>query len=235
MADTAAPPLPHPGLSPAEVEASRRAHGSNVLTPPERDPLWKQFLEKFEDPVIRILIIAAVIQIGVNVYKQEFPIEGLAIVAAILLATFLAFINEYKANREFDILNQVNDDVPIKVIRDGRFQTAARRDIVVDDVILIETGDEAPCDGEVLEAVSLLSDESKLTGESEPVSKFSAAVAAARPPRETAYPASMVFRGTMVADGHGTIRATAVGDRSELGKTAKAAGEDDGEETPLNK
>ena len=235
MPDTAAPPLPHPGLSPAEVEASRRAHGGNVLTPPERVPLWKQFLEKFEDPVIRILIIAAVIQIGVNVYKQEFPIEGLAIVAAILLATFLAFINEYKANREFDILNQVNDDVPIKVIREGRFQTAARRDIVVDDVILIETGDEAPCDGEVLDAVSLLSDESKLTGESEPVSKFSAVVAAARPPRETAYPASMVYRGTMVADGHGTVRATAVGDRSELGKTAKAAGEDDGEETPLNR
>lgn len=235
MADTAAPTLPHPGLTPSQVEESRRAHGANVLTPPERDPLWKQFLEKFEDPVIRILIIAAVIQIGVNVYKQEFPVEGLAIVAAILLATFLAFINEYKANREFDILNQVNDDVPIKVVRDGRFQTAPRRDIVVGDVVLIETGDEAPCDGEVLEAVSLLADESKMTGESDPVSKYPAAVAATKPPRESAYPATVILRGSMVADGHGTIRATAVGDRSEIGKTAKAAGEDDGEETPLNK
>src|SRR5581483_10559071 len=105
MSSTAAPPaLPYPGLTAAQVLDSRRIHGSNALTPPKRDPWWKQYLSKFEDPVIRILIIAAVIQIGVGAYKGEF-IEALAIVIAILLATTLAFLNEYKANAEFDILN----------------------------------------------------------------------------------------------------------------------------------
>src|SRR5262245_52172461 len=105
--DTTTPPvaMPYPGLTPSEVQQSRQTHGHNVLTPPERDPWWKQWLSKFKDPVIRILMIAAVIQIGVGFYKGEY-IEGLAIVVAILLATTLAFINEYKANREFDILNK---------------------------------------------------------------------------------------------------------------------------------
>ncbi|HUR53550.1 MAG TPA: cation-transporting P-type ATPase, partial [Gemmataceae bacterium] len=116
------PPLPYPGLTPAEVLESRRAHGTNALTPPERDPWWVQFLSKFEDPVIRILIVAAVIQIGVGIYKGEY-IEGLAIVVAILLATTLAFLNEFKANREFDILNKVNEDLPIKAIRDAKYTT----------------------------------------------------------------------------------------------------------------
>jgi Ca2+-transporting ATPase len=235
MSSTTAPPaLPYPGLTAAEVEESRRLHGSNGLTPPERDPWWKQYLEKFEDPVIRILMIAAVIQIGVGAFKGEF-IEGLAIVIAILLATTLAFINEYKANAEFDILNRVNEEVPIKVIRDGRFQTVPRKDLVVGDVVLVETGEEAPVDGQVLEAVSLLIDESRLTGESVPVAKHNAEYLATHPPhKEHAYPPDRLLRGTMAADGHGTIRATAVGDHTEIGKTARAAAEETGEETPLN-
>jgi len=230
--NTAAPStMPYPGLSPSEVEHSRQAHGANVLTPPERDPWWKQWLSKFEDPVIRILIIAAVIQIGVGAIKGEF-IEGLAIVAAILLATTLAFVNEFKANREFDILNKVNDDTPVNAIRGGQFTTIPRRDVVVGDILLIETGEELPCDGEVLDAVALLVDESKLTGESAPVTKTTAAKADHG--KDHAYPPHRLNRGSMVVDGHGTVRVTAVGDGTEIGKTARAAAEDSGETTPLN-
>jgi Ca2+-transporting ATPase len=232
---TATPPpeMPYPGLTPAEVERSRHTHGSNVLTPPEREPWWKQWLSKFEDPVIRILMIAAVIQIAVGAYKGEY-IEGLAIVAAILLATTLAFVNEFKANREFDILNRVNDDTPVKVIRGGRFDTVPKRDVVVGDVVLVETGEEVPCDGELLEAVALLVDESKLTGESVPAPKTTADKASPEPEHEAAYPKHRLNRGTIVADGHGTFRATAVGDGTEIGKTARAAGEQGEEESPLN-
>src|SRR5262245_9268804 len=106
------------GLTPTEVEASRAAHGNNVLTPPEREPWWKLYLQKFEDPVIRILIIAAAITILVGLVDGHYA-EGVGIVIAILLATSLAFVNEYRANREFDVLNQVNDDAPISVIREG--------------------------------------------------------------------------------------------------------------------
>lgn len=227
--------LPHPGLTPAQVEESRRAHGSNALTPPEREPWWKQFLSKFEDPVIRILIVAAAIQIAVGVYKGEY-IEGLAIVVAILLATTLAFLNEFKANREFDILNKVNEDLPIKAIRDGRYTTVPRKDIVVGDIVLVETGDEMPCDGELVEAVSFLVDESRLTGESHPVPKKTPAQAAAHPSeKEVAYPVTKVLRGTHVADGHATMKVMAVGDGTEIGKTARAAAEETGEETPLNR
>ncbi|MCE9563278.1 MAG: calcium-translocating P-type ATPase, PMCA-type [Planctomycetes bacterium] len=234
MASNTAPStMPFPGLTPAEVEQSRKTHGANVLTPPERDPWWKQWLSKFEDPVIRILIIAAIIQIGVGALKGEF-IEGLAIVAAILLATTLAFVNEFKANREFDILNKVNDDTPVNAIRGGEFTTIPRRDVVVGDILLTETGEELPCDGEVLEAVALLVDESKLTGESVPVTKTTAEKAAAAHGPDHAYPPHRLNRGSMVVDGHGIVRVTAVGDGTEIGKTARAAAEESGETTPLN-
>ncbi len=230
-ADTAPPAMPHPGLSAAEVEASRGAHGHNVLTPPARDPWWKQWLSKFEDPVIRILMIAAAIQIAVGIYKGEY-IEGAAIVVAILLATTLAFVNEFKANREFDILNRVNDDTPVKVIRGGRFDTVSRRDVVVGDILLVETGEEVPCDGELVDAVALLVDESKLTGESMPVTKATLAKAGDTS-AEQAYPRHRLNRGTMIADGHGTFRATAVGDGTDIGQTARAAAEEQVEPSPL--
>src|SRR5262249_25391217 len=205
MSSTAAPPgLPSPGLPAAQVEESRRAPGTNSRTPPKRDPWWKQYLEKFEDPVIRILVIAAIIQIGVGAYKGEY-IEGLAIVIAIFLATTLAFINEFKANREFDILNRVNEEVPVKAIRDGRFLTVPRKDLVVGDIVLVETGEEVPVDGQVLEAVSLLIDESRLTGGALPVEKHNAEYLSTHSPateHEQAYPPDRLFRGTMVADGH---------------------------------
>src|SRR5688572_3423328 len=149
--------LPYKGLTAAEVETRRREFGANVLTPPERDPWWKLFLEKFDDPVIRILIIAAVIAIisGIAQHGLGGLTEGVGIILAILLATTLAFVNEFKAAKEFDVLNQVNDEVPIKVIRDAAFSTVPRKDLVVDDVIHVEVGEETPADGSVLEAVSM--------------------------------------------------------------------------------
>lgn len=223
------------GLTSAEVEASRQKHGINVLTPPERDPWWKLFLEKFDDPVIRILIIAAVIAIGVGIAEGEY-LEGIGIVVAILLATVLAFLNEYQANKEFDILNQVSDDVPVKVIRDGAYTTVPRKEIVVGDLVLLEAGEETPADGRLIEAVSLQIDESRLTGESVPASKVATEdLAKISSHHEGAYPRDKVLRGTFASDGHGIIEIAAVGDGTEIGQTARAAAEETGEETPLNK
>ncbi len=220
------------GLTSAQVEESRRKHGANILTPPERNPWWKLFLEKFDDPVIRILMIAAVIAIGVGITTGEYA-EGLGIVAAILLATALAFVNEYRANQEFDILNRTNDDLLIKVIREGRYDVVPLKDLVVADLVLIEAGEEIPADGDLVGAVSLQVDESRLTGESMPATKK--AMGPGGPVSGiTAYPPERVFRGTMVKDGHGIVEITAVGDASEIGKTARAAAEDLDEETPLN-
>src|SRR5215210_3946598 len=140
MSTPTAPPQPSHavrGLTAQEVEVSRQKHGANVLTPPARDPWWKQWLEKFGDPVIRILIIAAVIAIAAGLVEGKYA-EGLGIILAILLATTLAFVNEYRANAEFDILNKVNDDVPIKAVRDGGYTTVPRKDLVVGDVVFLE-------------------------------------------------------------------------------------------------
>ena len=215
------------GLTLAEVEASRQECGANVLTPPKRDPWWKLFLEKFDDPVIRILMIAAVIAIGVGIIDGKY-FEGIGIIVAILLATILAFLNEYKANKEFDILNQVSDEVPVKVIRESKYTTVHRKDLVVGDIVLVEVGEETPADGEVLEAVSLQVDESRLTGESLSATKVPKDNVHSAALSETAYPFHRVLRSTMVTDGHGIVKVEAVGDSSEIGKTARAAAEETG-------
>lgn len=221
------------GLTSTEVEASRQKYGRNILTPPERDPWWKLLLEKFDDPVIRILIIAAIIAVGVGIADGKYA-EGIGIIIAILLATTLAFVNEYKANKEFDILNQVNDEAPVKVIRNGNITTVPKKDLVVDDIALIELGEEVPADGEILDAVSLHVNESCLTGESVPVHKVSHEEAAAQPTEDTAYARDRLYRGTMIADGHGIMRLSAVGDKTEVGETARTAAEETEEQTPLN-
>ncbi|WP_413161959.1 calcium-translocating P-type ATPase, PMCA-type [Capilliphycus salinus ALCB114379] len=220
------------GLTSVEVEASRQAHGSNVLTPPERDPLWKQFLEKFDDPIIRILIAAAVIAIAVGIFEGN-ALEGFGIIVAIFLATTVAFFNEYKANQEFNILNQINDEVPIKVIRDDSFTTVPKKDIVVGDIVLVELGEEIPADAKILDAVSLKVNEANLTGESASVNKV--AVATSDDWHEDlAYPPDRVFRGTYVTDGHGILEVIAVGDHTEIGKTARSVATPNDVETPLN-
>ncbi|MFH1268601.1 MAG: cation-transporting P-type ATPase, partial [Planctomycetota bacterium] len=163
-------PLKYRGLTAEEVESRRRLRGVNLLTPPRREPWWKLYLRKFDDPVIRILIIAAVITVGVGIVEGHYA-EGAGILVAIFLATTLAFLNEYKAGREFDILNKVSDDVEVQVLRAGSYKRVPRKEIVVDDIVLIEMGEECPADGELIEAVSLEVDESRLTGESVPAGK----------------------------------------------------------------
>lgn len=218
------------GLDPSEVEESRRRHGANLLSPPERDPWWKQFLEKFDDPVIRILMIAAVIAIGVGAIHGEY-VEGIGIIVAILLATGLAFFNEFKANREFDILNQVSDEMPINVVRAGRHCSVPIKDVVVGDIVFVEAGEEIPADGAVLESVSLQVVESALTGEPDANRK----VARGQETEGTAtIPADRLLRGTKVVDGHGVFEVSAVGNATEIGKTARAGVEETGEVTPLN-
>jgi P-type Ca2+ transporter type 2C len=221
---------PFTGLTPAEVERSRQQYGSNVLTPPKRDPWWKLYLEKFEDPIIRILIIAAVITLIVGVIDNQYA-EGIGIILAIFLATTLAFVNEYRAKQEFDILNQVNNEVPIRVIRDGIFTTVPRKDLVVGDLVLVEVGDEVPADGRILEAVSLQANESLLTGEPLPVNKM---VSNSHASGGETFPLDKLFRGTMIVDGHGVAEMTAVGDSTEIGKIAREASEETEEITPLN-
>ncbi len=178
-------------------------------------------------------MIAAVIAIGVGFTHGEY-IEGLGIVAAILLATILAFWNEFRANKEFDIRNKVNDEIKVKVIRDRIYATVPRKDLVVGDVVIIEVGEEVPADGQVLEAVGLQVDEARLTGESMPVTKIAAdSSGPSSTSIPTAYPPDRALRGTMVKDGHGILQLVAVGDSSEIGKTAIGATEETEVETPL--
>ncbi|MFN8528968.1 MAG: calcium-translocating P-type ATPase, PMCA-type [Anaerolineae bacterium] len=218
------------GLTAAQVEESRRLHGSNILTPPKRDPWWKLYLEKFEDPIIRILIIAAAITLIVGLVDGHFA-EGIGIILAILLSTTLAFANEYRAKREFDVLNRVNDEAPAQAVRDGTFTTVPRKDLVVGDIVLIEAGDEIPTDGDLLEAVSLQVNESLLTGESLPVTKVASNGA---PHNGEAFPRDQVFRSTLTADGRGMFRTTAVGDHTKIGEIAREATAETDEITPLN-
>ncbi|MDR2391699.1 MAG: calcium-translocating P-type ATPase, PMCA-type [Planctomycetota bacterium] len=222
-----------PGLTAVEVEESRRRHGANVLTPPPRDPWWKLYLEKFEDPIIRVLLVAAVIAIGAGVVEGNYT-EGIGIIIAVFLATTLGFINEYKAGQEFDLLNRVSDDEPINVIRDSLYVPVPKRDLVVGDILVLEQGEAIPADAEVLSSVSFQVSEASLTGESVPVTKRPR-TGARSDEVDLAYPRHLVLRGTFVADGHALARVVSVGDASEIGKTARAAAEETETETPLNR
>lgn len=225
------------GLTDAEVLESRKKYGVNILTPPEKEPLWKQFLEKFTDPLIIILMIAGVLSIGISFYEyfglnEGFTVffEPIGIFVAILLATGLAFYFELKADKEFAILNQVNDDELVEVIRNCNATQIPKKDVVVGDVVIINTGAEVPADGELLECVSLNVDESTLTGE--PMCHKSVDEKDFDP--DATYPTNHVLKGTKVMEGHGIFRVTAVGDKTENGKVFVAAQIDDSVKTPLN-
>lgn len=154
----------HGGLTDDEVRKSREKYGVNLLTPPKRPSLWKLYLEKFEDPVVRVLLVAALFSLIISIVENEYA-ETIGIIAAILLATGIGFFFEYDANKKFDLLNAVNEETLVKVIRNGRVQEIPRKDVVVGDIIVLETGEEIPADGELLEAISLQINESNLTGE----------------------------------------------------------------------
>ncbi len=217
------------GLSDEEVLKSRAAHGSNLLTPPKRPSIWKLYLEKFEDPVIRVLLVAALLSLLISFTGNEY-IETIGIIAAILLATGIGFFFEYDAGKKFDLLNAVNEEMPVKVVRNGHLQEIPRKEVVVGDILLLETGDEVPADGQLLEAVSLQVNESNLTGE--PVATKT--VVEADFDMEAVYASDKVLRGTTVADGHGTMRVERVGDATEIGKVACQSTEQSAEPTPLN-
>lgn len=225
------------GLTSQQVEESRRLHGENVLTPPERVSLWKQFLEKFEDPIIRILLFAWLLSMvisGVHCWGSEQAgfsafLEPLGIFFAILLASTIGFLFEVKAARAFEVLNAVNDDVMVTVMRDGRVMEVPRKEIVVGDTVLLGTGDEVPADGILLEAQSLQINESTLTGE--PV--ISKTTTEADFDSEATYPSNRVLRSTTVVDGNGIMCVELVGDATEYGKVNKGALLDNNLETPL--
>lgn len=225
------------GLSDAEVAQSRREHGVNILTPAEKDPLWKVFLEKFTDPLIIILLIAGALSIGISCYEYwglgksaSVFFEPIGIFIAILLATGLAFIFELRAEKEFALLNQVNDDEPVQVIRNGNVTQVPRKDVVVGDIVILNTGEEVPADGELLEAVSLNIDESTLTGE--PLCHKTTVPEEFNP--DDTFPSNHTMRGTKVMEGHGVMKVFAVGDNTENGKVFEAAQIDNSVKTPLN-
>lgn len=217
------------GLTDEQVAESRQKHGANVLTPLQKDPLWKLFLEKFEDPIIRILLIAAFLSLGISFVHQDFS-ETIGIFCAIFLATGVAFWFEMDANKKFDVLNQVNDDTLVKVRRNNNVCEVLKRDIVVGDIVLLGTGEEVPADGILHEAVSMQINESCLTGE--PV--IDKTTHERDFDREATYPSNTAMRGTTVVDGHGVMEVTAVGDATEFGKVAEKSTEMTGKETPLN-
>ena len=225
------------GLTKQEVEESRRLHGENILTPPEKASLWSQFLEKFNDPIIKILLVAwllSMIIAGVHCWGPEAKgftafLEPIGIFFAIMLASCVGFFFELKANKAFDVLNTVNDDTLVKVIREGNICQVTKKEVVVGDIVVLETGEEIPADGHLLEAISLQINESTLTGE--PIISKTTNEAEFDP--EATYPSNMVMRGTTVVDGHGVMKVELVGDATGYGKVYEGSQIESDIETPL--
>ncbi len=219
------------GLNAVEVAESRRQHGENVLTPPRRQSMWRLYLEKYEDPMVRILLVAAVVSLVLAFIKNDF-IETIGIIAAIFLATTVGFYFERDAARKFDVLTQLGEEQPVKVLREGKVVEIPRREVVVGDIVLVETGDEVPADGQLFEATDLQVDESSLTGE--PITdKFVDDKSLSKNSAE-AYAKDMLLRSSMVMEGTGRYVVTAVGDATEIGHVARQAMELTGVKTPLN-
>ena len=225
------------GLTPQQVAENRKKYGENILTPPEKDPLWRQFLEKFHEPLIIILLVAGLLSVGIACYEHygldkggEVFFEPVGIFVAIMLATGLSFYFEWQANKEFAILNQVNDDEPVEVIRQGNTTMIPRRELVVEDVVVLNIGMEVPADAVLLTSTSLQIDESTLTGE--PICHKSERPEEADP--DATYPTDQVMKGTKVMEGHAICRVTAVGDHTAQGKVFEAVQIDNSIRTPLD-
>ncbi len=224
------------GLTDRQILESRRLHGENILTPPPRPSLLRKFIGCFADPLIRILLVALLLSIGISVYEFFGGVKGASvffepagIFFAIILATVIGFWLEVSADRKFDVLNKVNDDMLVKVIRNGGVTQVPRREIVVGDVVILETGDEVVADGKLIDSLGLRINESSLTGEPQ-VSKSHLE---SDKDGDATYPTDMVLRGTTVMEGRGVMVVTAVGDATEYGKVYEAAQIDTGIKTPL--
>lgn len=231
------------GLTAQQVQESRRQYGRNVLTPVTKEPWWKKFGVKFRDPLIVILLIAGFLSIGISCYEywglhgsSEVFFEPVGIFIAIILATGLAFLFEYRADKEFALLNQINDEESVTVIRNSHIRQIPRREVVVGDVVMLSTGEEVPADGRLLEATTLTVDESTLTGEPIAEKKVSSDLSLEDESMMGAstYPTWMVLKGTKVMEGHGVFQVERVGDATESGKVFTAAQIDDGVKTPLD-
>ena len=225
------------GLTTEQVEASRKAHGSNVLTPRERTPWWRKLAEKFKDPLIVILMVAAILSIGIACYEYfglqagaTAFFEPVGIFVAIFLATGLAFWFEWKADREFSLLNQQNDHEPVRVIRNGHETLVLRSELVVGDLVRLSTGDEVPADGLLLEATQMLVDESTLTGEP----MCSKSIKPEEQDTNATFPSNTVLRSAKILEGHGLMRVTAVGDATQCGQVFTEVQIDNSVRTPLN-
>ena len=223
------------GLTTEQALQSRALHGSNTLTPQRRKSLWALYFEKYKDPIIQILLVAAAISLVLSLVNNDF-IEIIGILAAIFLATTVGFIFEVDAQKKFDILSALDEEQAVKVIRDGSVTEVMRKDVVVGDVVIVETGDEIPADGHLIEARELTVDESTLTGE--PMTEKSAnstLYTLNSPLNESTYPSDMLLRSALVMNGRGVMTVTAVGDATEIGRVAQHSAEKTNIETPLNR
>ena len=227
------------GLTAEQVTASRQQHGDNVLTPPAHEPLWKQFLDKFNDPLIKILLVALLLSVGLSIYEffwlgmgVSILFEPTGIFIAIVLATLVGFLVEVNANKKFRLLNQTDDHVMVKVMRAGHITQVPRCDIVVGDIVILDTGEKVPADGIVLDSHNLTVDESSFTGEPSAWKTHDAAIAAAHE-STTTYPANLLLRASTVIEGGATMRVERVGDKTEYGKIYRDAQIDNNIKTPL--
>ncbi len=226
------------GLSDAEVLKSRELHGMNVLTPPKKESMWRKFLARFRDPIIKILLVALVMSFGISIYEYGWCGEGASvffepsgILLAVLLATVVGFVLEMNNEKTFQSLNEVNDDTQVKTIRNDNICLVPRRDIVVGDIVMIETGDEVPADCQLLDSLNLLMNESSLTGEPQ----CAKTTDPAHFDKDATYPSDQILKGTTVIEGYGTARVIRVGNETESGKVFQAAQVEEGEPTPLSR
>ncbi|MDD3588500.1 MAG: HAD-IC family P-type ATPase, partial [Thermoguttaceae bacterium] len=237
--------LPHIGLTSRQVALMRQKYGVNALTPPVRRSWWLELINKFKDPTIEILLVAAFVSVAITAAErwglgnnEASFLDSIGIVFAVMLATLVGFFSERKSAREFELLNKVKDDITVKVLRDGQIGTMSIAEIVAGDIVRIDPGDKVPADGVVIESMGLYIDQSMLTGESVPARKSNYALPIELSKLiETLKPGndSFVSRGSMVADGYGLFLVTAVGDRTQMGQIAGALAQDDESksQTPL--
>ena len=214
------------GLTDEQVKQSREQHGKNVLTPPQRTSLWKLYLDKYRDPIIQILLVAAFVSLILAFIEKNF-METIGIFVAVFLATTVGFYFERDAAKKFNLLTALSEEQPVKVRRNGKVMEIPRHDVVVGDIVLVEVGDEVPADGELIVCNDLQINESSLTGE--PVAEKSLEGGG-----DGAYPRNVILRSTMVMNGRGEFVVTAVGDATEIGKVAKKSTEQTSVETPLH-